>query len=123
MRNDYVGLVVEKHGLLDLLVELNLTDQLLARVPHLDTAVRTGGQNKSLIVKNVHCFKGLLMLVNLVSLNSIKFLFRLLPLKKFEVPRLETEHQSVVPQLSDRMDLSEKEERLVDMHVITLEAP
>ena len=41
MRNHDISLVVQEHGLFDVLVELDLSDKILARIPDLDAAVTT----------------------------------------------------------------------------------
>ena len=41
MSDHDVALVVQEHGLFDVLVELDLSDEILAGVPDLDAAVAT----------------------------------------------------------------------------------
>ena len=97
MCDDNVSLSIEKHGFLDLLIKFDLSYKLLAGIPNFDTTVSTWGENESLLVKNVHSFEGLFMLVYFLSLDPVKFLLCLLPLKEFEVTRSEAKDQSVVP--------------------------
>jgi len=86
MRDHDVALVVQEHGLFDFLVELDLSDEILASVPDLDAAVATRGEDEPLVVEDVHSFQGLLMLIHFLCLDSVEFLLSVVPLKELEVP-------------------------------------
>ena len=101
MRDHDVSLIVQEHGLFDLLVELELTDQLLARVPHLHAAIATRGEDQALVVQDVHSLQGFLMLVHFICLDTVELLFRLFPVQELEVTRLEAKDQRVVSQQAD----------------------
>ena len=123
MRNHDVALVVQEHGLFDVLVELDLSNEVLACVPNLDAPVATRGENEPLVVEDVHGFQGLLMLVHFLCLDSEEFLRSVVPLEEFEVPRLKAEDHRVILQQGDGVNLSEKEVSLENMHVVVLETP
>lgn len=118
-----VALVVQEHGLFDILVELDLSDEILASVPDLDAAVATRGENEPLAVEDVHRLQGLLMLVLFLRLESVELLLSVVPLEQLEVPWLKPENHRVILQLGDGVNLSEKEVGLENMLSVVLEAP
>lgn len=123
MRNHDVALVVQEHGLFDVLVELDLSNEVLARVPDLDGAVATRGEDEPLVVEDINSFQGLLMLIHFLCLDSVEFLRSVVPLEELEVPRLKAEDHRVILQKGDGVNLSEKEVGLENMHVVVLETP
>ena len=76
-----------------------------------------------MVVEDVHGFQGFLMLVHFLCLDSVEIFRSVVPLEELEVPRLKAEDHSVILQKGDRVDLSEKEVGLENMHIVVLETP